>query len=239
MAAPRFLEAEWRRMAVLNYPVDPAWVAGRLPRGLAPLLWEGRAWVSLCGLMFEGVRVFGLPLPYPRRVLEVNLRTYAAPEGDPGRAGLVFLAELVSSLPVAWGARMVQNKPYRPAPLRLALQGEAVCYEWRDSGAWAWLSAEPAGPPDAGPASAFFTEHSRAFGTSRRGETVEIAVEHPPWATCPARARFSGRPGLFGVPAEIIGPEPASAYLVDGSAVLVRRAAPLPTAAAPGRTGAP
>jgi uncharacterized protein YqjF (DUF2071 family) len=58
-----FLTAEWRHLAMLNYEVDPAVLAPRVPRGVVLDLFDGRALVSIVAFRFLRTRVLGVPVP--------------------------------------------------------------------------------------------------------------------------------------------------------------------------------
>src|SRR5712692_217926 len=91
-----FLTAEWRHIALLNYPADPALLTPLLPKGLELDLWNGQALVSVVGLLFEGVRILGIRLPFYRRFEQVNLRLYVRRTVESGwRQGVVFVREFV------------------------------------------------------------------------------------------------------------------------------------------------
>ncbi|MBP7416678.1 MAG: DUF2071 domain-containing protein, partial [Pyrinomonadaceae bacterium] len=79
----KFLTARWKDLIMANYEVDPSLLAGRVPRGTALDLFEGKCFVSLVGFMFLDTRVLGLPIPFHVNFEEVNLRYYVKREtGD-------------------------------------------------------------------------------------------------------------------------------------------------------------
>ena len=234
MGAAKFLEAEWRWMAVVNYPAPEALLRPLLPQGLEPDTWQGSAWVSLAALQFLRPRAFGVPLLFPRSFAEVNLRTYVRGPGLE-RRGLVFLEEVVSSPVVALGARLVQNKQYRCAPMRHSRAQQemetVVEYAWSVLSHWNRLTLAVGGDPtvpEPGSAADFFTQHYRGFGRSREGRTVSYEVEHPPWRSWEAVPRLEGAARSFDERfASLLAEKPASAFLIEGSPVVVRRAAPV------------
>src|SRR5258706_68726 len=63
MIGERFLTAEWRHLAMLNYSIDPAILRDRVPRGTTLDSFEGRTLVSVVGFHFVRTRVLGWPLP--------------------------------------------------------------------------------------------------------------------------------------------------------------------------------
>ena len=98
---------------------------------------------------------------------------------------------------------------------------------WRVARRWEGVYAEAQGNPKiAGEASqaAFITD--RAYGYSVcRGATVEYVVEHPPWRVWEdSEARLVY--GLWRMYGETVGGtlgEPCSAFVAEGSSVVVRR----------------
>lgn len=47
-----FLKAEWRKLIIANYVVDPKLFEPHVPFGTELDLWEGKCYVSLVGFMF-------------------------------------------------------------------------------------------------------------------------------------------------------------------------------------------
>jgi len=62
--AMRFLTADWRDLAMLNYEIGPEILAPRVPNGTELDSWGGRAFVSVVGFRFLDTRVIGVPVPY-------------------------------------------------------------------------------------------------------------------------------------------------------------------------------
>ena len=58
-----FLTAEWRKLIMAQYEVDPSVLLPHLPRGLELDLYQGRCFVSLVGFLFDRVRLLGVPIP--------------------------------------------------------------------------------------------------------------------------------------------------------------------------------
>ncbi len=69
-----FLKAEWRKLILANYPVDPVCLRELVPSRTELDTWEGDAFVSLVGFQFRDVRVRGLRIPFHTHFPEVNLR---------------------------------------------------------------------------------------------------------------------------------------------------------------------
>jgi uncharacterized protein len=140
MAAP-FLRAEWRHVAILNYGVDRAALAGLVPRGTELDEWKGRTYLSVVGFLFRNTRVLGLPIPFHRNFEEVNLRFYVRRRtADGWRRAVVFVKEIVPRAAVAVVARALYNENYVALPMGHEIgraahppeRIESVSYSWRE-----------------------------------------------------------------------------------------------------------
>lgn len=231
----RFLTAEWRQLAMLNYPIDPGLLRPLVPRGTELEEWRGQHWVSLVGFMFLRTRIWGLSFPLHRNFAEVNLRFYVrrqAPEG--WRRGVVFIKEIVPRRAIAMVARKLYHEPYVALPVRqrvcrAAGELQAVEYAWEFRRQSHWLKLTVAGLPQpwaAGSDAEFITEHYWGYNRQPDGATVEYRVEHPAW-----RVQEAVTAELHADVAAVYGPQfipslrakPASAFLAEGSTVTVYR----------------
>jgi uncharacterized protein len=195
--------------------------------------------VSLVGFQFRDTRVMGLPVPFHRHFDEINLRFYVRrSEGGEIRRGVVFIQEIVPRRAIAWVARRLYNENYVAFPMQhhdeLGHVAEPrVAYGWRVKGEVQRLEVrvqgEPYLPDEAGLES-FITEHYWGYVRQRGGNTLEYQVEHPRWNVWRAReARIEGDlTSTYGDQAAVLRGQPSSAFLADGSAVVVRRGRLLP-----------
>jgi uncharacterized protein YqjF (DUF2071 family) len=71
-----FLTAEWRKLIMANYCVDPSVLEPFLPAHTELDRWQDQTWCSLVGFNFHDVRVRGLRIPFHTTFPEVNLRFY-------------------------------------------------------------------------------------------------------------------------------------------------------------------
>ena len=214
---------------MLNYEIDPALLEPRVPAGCEIDFFEGRTFVSVVGFLFLDTRVKGIPIPFHRNFEEVNLRFYVRHKaGDEWRRGVVFIRELVPRWAIAFVARTVYGEAYRSLPMRHAIDGTSVSYGWRREGDWESVSARFSGEPAPAPDDSeetFITEHYWGYARQRSGATVEYRVEHPRWNVwraesakldCDAKA-------LYGPEfADVLSGEPSTAFIADGSDVVVR-----------------
>lgn len=230
-----FLTAEWRDLALLNYEIEPGVLRPYVPRGTVLDLWDERCFVSVVGFRFLKTRLLGAPVPFHSNFLEVNLRFYVRRETEGEvRRGVVFIKEIVPRRAIAWVARVVYNENYVALPMRHLVDDVSARYEWRFGGAWNRLALSGLGDwriQDPASEAAFITEHYWGYAVQRDGSTLEYQVEHPRWRVAQATAVELvcdvGR--LYGDEfAQALSREPASAFLADGSKILVRRGRRLP-----------
>ena len=94
--ASKFLIAEWRKLALANYAVDPKILQPYLPYKTELDTWNGKHYVSLVGFRFINVRLRQIPVPFHRHFEEVNLRFYVRYKDDSGwKRGVTFIREIV------------------------------------------------------------------------------------------------------------------------------------------------
>jgi uncharacterized protein len=226
-----FLTAEWRHLLMVNYVVDPAALAPLVPAGTELDLWQGRAYASVVGFRFLRTRVLGVPIPFHRNFDEVNLRFYVRRSVNGAwRKGVAFVKEIVPRRAIAFVARTLYNENYVRMPMRSAVTIPGpVRYEWCHAGAWEGVSATAVGEPAVPGLEAeetFISEHYWGYARQPDGSTVEYAVEHHPWRVwrCEAPALACQAALLYGERfAKCLAGPPASAFVADGSPVVVRR----------------
>ena len=71
-----FLKAEWRKLAIANYAIDPSVLKKYVPPGTELDLWEGKCYVSLIGFMFLNTRSAGLQLLSATNFMEAGDNTW-------------------------------------------------------------------------------------------------------------------------------------------------------------------
>jgi uncharacterized protein YqjF (DUF2071 family) len=231
-----FLTAEWRRLVLLNYEVDPAVLEPYIPQGLELDFWNNKTYVSVVGFAFQRARFFGMPVPFHGSFPEVNLRFYVKRELTAGeRRGVVFLKEIVPRRGVAFVAHALYGEKFISLPMQMTaehdrhIRGMArrVRYNWRLGGEHYAIEAASNSPPrhpEPGSLEEFIVEHYWAY--SGKSGCTEYEVEHPPWLIQDAQeASFIGdATALYGEEfAVVLARPPGSAFLADGSAVSVRR----------------
>jgi uncharacterized protein YqjF (DUF2071 family) len=165
----RFLTAEWRELAMLNFEIDAATLRPLVPAGTELDDHDRITQVSVVGFRFASTRMLGLAVPGHTNFDEVNLRFYVRRRtAGEWRRGVVFVRELVPRRAIAWMARWCYNEPYQALPTRHRLEYRSdgvpaiVRYEWCRNGRWEGLELCARGEPTLpapGSEAQFITEH--------------------------------------------------------------------------------
>jgi uncharacterized protein YqjF (DUF2071 family) len=227
-----FLSAQWRKLIMANYAVDPAILQPFLPTHTQLDYFKEKCFVSLVGFMFQDVRIKGLAFPFHKRFEEVNLRFYVQHHTKEGlKRGVVFISEIVPKPAIAMVANTLYGEKYSTLPMRHQWlendQTLAIGYDWKKSGKWNHLSVEASNQPTAmapGSEEEFIFEHYYGFTNQRRGQTGVYQVEHPTWQVYPVKkysidADFGA---LYGEGfSGLTGKTPDSVFLAEGSAVKI------------------
>jgi uncharacterized protein len=227
-----FLTAEWRKLILANYPVDPACLRPLIPMRTELDTWEGEVFVSLVGFQFRRVRVRGLAIPFHMHFPEVNLRFYVRHKQDgQWKRGVVFIREIVPLPAVTLIANTLFREQYMTLPMRYveSKAGDVLQagYQWKYKGRWNHLAVDAksvAGLLETDSQEEFITEHFWGYTRAGGGRTGEYQVAHPRWGIYPVAdyqvdCDFGG---LYGPAfAGLEGQAPQSVYLAEGSAIQV------------------
>jgi uncharacterized protein len=233
-----FLTADWRTLVMLNYRIDPKILEPAVPPGTELDDYYGQHFVSMVGFQFTKTRVMNWSIPFHVNFDEVNLRFYIRKRGPEGwRRAVAFVKEIVPRWAIATIARRIYNENYVSLPMRSTVvlpiedkPGEAI-YRWRLGRQWHELGTNFAGEPqEAKPGSEeeFITEHYWGYVTQRNRSLVEYEVKHPRWRVWQAtKAWFTCEVArLYGEQfVETLSQKPSSAFVADGSAISVSKAA--------------
>ena len=218
---------------MLNYEIEPALLQPFVPRGTELHSFEGRTYVSLVGLRFAHTKLFGLiSVPFHSDFDEVNLRIYVRRrEGSEIRRGVMFIREIVSLPAVTFLARMAFAENYRTLPLRHSIDltdsGGSIEYSWKAKQLLFRIHAQTQGTSSLaanGSLEQFISEHYWGYSRRRDGRSLEYHVAHEPWRIWRAsNAAFEGDgAALYGSDfGSVLSWPPRSAFIADGSAVLV------------------
>ena len=114
-----FLKAEWRKLILVNYEVDPSVLENYLPFGTELDLWNDKCYVSVVGFMFLNTKLLGLKIPFHVNFEEVNLRFYVKrKEGGHWKRGVVFIKEIVPKPTLTFFANTVYKENYQTSPMK-------------------------------------------------------------------------------------------------------------------------
>lgn len=227
-----FLRAEWRKLALANYVIDPEILQDLVPAKTELDLWEGKCYVSLVGFKFVNTRLLGIPIPFHTHFEEVNLRFYVKHfDGDTWKRGVVFVKEIVPKPMLTLVANTVYKEHYQTLPMRFLWEedkGERkIVYEWKSEGAWQLFEtiAEFA-PSEIAPGSEaeFITEHYWGYTKVNPRKTFEYQVTHPRWEQYKVKShRIEVDFGkVYGEKFAFINQlEPVSVMLAEGSEITV------------------
>lgn len=229
-----FLTAQWRRLVMINYAIDPDVLKPYLPAFTEPDIWNNTSYVSLVGFRFLNIRLKGQRIPWHENFTEINLRFYVRYQ-DPEtgwKRGVVFISEIVPLPAVAWVANTIYNERYEVRPMRHVWQETKeqfqTEYSWRNKGRLHSFGVQSDAVPvalKAGSEAEFITEHFWGYARRSTKKTVEYQVEHPRWDVYPIRAWHAEVD--FG---SVYGPafaglskaEPVSVFLAEGSDIVIR-----------------
>jgi uncharacterized protein YqjF (DUF2071 family) len=231
-----FLNAEWRKLAIANYAVDPSILAPFLPKGTEPDLWDDTCYVSLVGFLFLNTRLKGIKIPFHIDFVEANLRFYVKriePSGS--KRGVVFIKEFVPRPALTFVANTFYGEHYQTVPMTHVLvkdPGEGtlkVGYSWKFK-EWHSLTVIAGDVPSdiiAGSEEEFITEHYWGYTQVTSSRTSEYAVEHPRWQVYPVKdytidVNFER---LYGAQFAFLNTlKPVSVFLAEGSEITVKGA---------------
>lgn len=232
---PVFLTAEWRRLVMANYAVDPSVLQPFVPAGTELDVWGGQHYISLVGFMFLDTRLKGIAIPFHRNFEEINLRFYVRYK-DPElgwKRGTVFIKEIVPKSAITLVANTFYGENYVTMPTRHrwedAKEELLVEYGWKLNQEWQHLSVKADPEPKQlteGSEAAFITEHYWGYVRRSDQRTTEYQVEHPSWRIFPVRQHdiHCNATQLYGPGfGEAMTAEPLSVFMAEGSKIIVRQ----------------
>jgi len=183
----KFLKAEWRKLAIINYEINPEILLKYLPKGTELDFYKGKCYVSLVGFMFLNTKLLGLPIPFHRNFEEVNLRFYVKKkEGNQWKRGVVFIKEIVPKYALSMVANSVYKENYKTLKMKNKMEYTdndlIVTYSWKDIDWYSMqITAESKSQTMEDDSEfEFITEHYWGF-TKKEDKTSEYEVCHPKW----------------------------------------------------------
>lgn len=184
-----FLRAEWRKLAIANYIIDPEILKAYVPAGTELDLWQGRCYVSLVGFMFVNTRLLGVKIPFHTNFEEVNLRFYVRrKENGEWKRGVVFVKEIVPKRALTFVANTVYNENYETMPMDHLWKSneheQIVRYSWGKSKNRNSFEIKASVIPEEierHSETEFITEHYWGYAKVNENTSNEYEVTHPRW----------------------------------------------------------
>lgn len=226
-----FLKAEWRKLAIVIYEIDPNLLSQYLPPKTVLDLWNDTCYVSLVGFMFLNTKLLNVPIPFHRIFEEVNLRFYVKHfDGSEWKRGVVFIKEIVPKPALTFVANKVYKEHYETMKMshKWELQDQlTVEYSFGKKNDWNSFSLicenDHVEIPE-GSETEFITEHYWGYTKASANSTYEYEVTHPKWRAYPVLShKISVNFGkVYGDEFALLGNEkPKSVMLAEGSAITV------------------
>jgi uncharacterized protein len=233
MALNNFLTAEWRKLILLNYIVDPEILRPYLPAHTQIDLFRNQCYVSLVGFMFLNTKVLGFSIPYHINFPEVNLRFYVKFEDPSGlRRGVVFIKEIVPRRAITFIANKLYGENYETMPMEhlwlTSTEILEVSYRWKKLG-WNEISVVAKNAPHEisdGSQEDFITNHYWGYTRMSEFESSEYEVIHPVWKVYPIERYFCNVDfgTVYGKEFSFLkNTDPASVFLAEGSDISVKK----------------
>ncbi len=227
-----FLKAEWRKLAMANYVVEPKLLHPYVPFGTELDLWEGKCYISLVGFMFLNTKMLGLKIPFHVNFEEVNLRFYVRRKvGEEWKRGVVFIKEIVPKRALAIVANTLYKEHYVTMKMKhewkISEESISVSYHWKFRDHWNSFMVKCSKMPEPIVEKSeidFITDHFWGYAMKSEDSTNEYEVTHPRWLHYPVRSydiniEFGK---LYGDNFEFLNNEsPASVLLAEGSEITV------------------
>lgn len=189
MQTKPFLSAEWRKLAIANYAVEPSILEKYLPAKTELDYWQDTCYINLVGFMFLETKLKGFKIPFHVNFEEINLRFYVKhkDENQVWKRGVVFIKEIVSKPALAFVANTIYKENYQVMPTKhkwLLDSGKiTVQYSWK-SDQWNSFTIKADSQPQLikeNSEAEFITEHYWGYTRINENKTSEYGVEHPRW----------------------------------------------------------
>lgn len=229
---PIFLKAEWRKLLMINYEIDPEILLPFLPAQTKLDLFEEQCLVSVVGFKFLNTKIKGIKIPFHVNFEEVNLRfyvTHQTPEGEIKR-GTSFIKEIVPKPAITFVANSLYKEKYVTMPMSndwKQLNNQLhIKYTWGNSNSISCVAENQLQELKIGSLEEFITEHYWGYTQLSNKQTAEYGVEHPRWQTY-AMKEFDLNidfEKVYGKPfSHIQHQTPHSVLLAEGSEIIVRQ----------------
>jgi len=232
---PVFLKAEWRKLLMINYEVDPEILKSFLPAHTELDLYNGKCLISIVGFLFLDTKIKGIKIPFHVNFEEVNLRFYVThtAQNKQVKRGTSFIKEIVPRRAITIVANTLYKEKYVTLPMSHLLRKSSdileVGYYWKCNKITnsIYCKAENKQQPiKENSIEEFITEHYWGYTQLSKLQTSEYGVEHPRWKTYPitdfkASINFES---LYGKAfSNLMHQNPHSVLLAEGSGIIVRK----------------
>jgi hypothetical protein len=227
-----FLTAEWRKLILVNYVIDPSILQKYIPPHTQLDLWNGNCYLSIVGFLFKNTKIKGIKFPFHINFEEVNLRFYVIYTNNGiTKRGAVFISEIVPKPAISIIANTLYNEKYQTLKTK---------YSWEETNTdlkimyglkkqnWYTISVvadkrkqtiQPNSEAE------FITEHYWGYTKKSDQKTIEYGVEHPRWEIYAIKnydiaidfEKVYGNEFAF-----LKQQQPTSVILAEGSEVLIR-----------------
>ena len=226
-----FLKAEWRKLLMVNYEVDPEILQPFIPAHTKLDLYEGKCLVSVVGFKFLNTKIKGVRIPFHVNFEEVNLRfyiTHQTPEGELKR-GTSFIKEIVPKPAITFVANSLYKEKYVTMHMshdwRHLNNQIHVKYSWGGTHSISCVAENQLKELKTNSLEEFITEHYWGYTQISNSKTAEYGVEHPPSQTYSVH-EFDLNidfDKVYGKPfSHLKNLKPHSVLLAEGSEIIVR-----------------
>ena len=226
-----FLKAEWRKLLMINYEIDPEILKPYVPKGTELDFYNNRCYVSLIGFMFVNTKLLGIKIPFHINFEEVNLRFYVKRnEKGESKRGVVFIKEIVPKSAITFVANTIYNENYETLPMKHSWEEKEeklnVSYQWKTSKLWNKIEVNVKnGKKEIEDNSEieFISEHYWGYSKDKN-KTTEYEVKHPKWKYYPLINYNINVDFLetYGKAFEFLNKQkPTSVFLLEGSEIFV------------------
>jgi len=227
-----FLEAEWRKLLMVNYTIEPSILTPYLPKGTELDLWNGACYVSVVGFMFLNTKLKGIKIPLHSDFEEVNLRFYVR-YNDNGnwKRGVVFIKEIVPKPALTFVANSLYGEHYVTMDMEhywsIEENYQTIAYKWK-SELWNFIAVKSetiSQEIEIGSEEEFITEHYWGYTKRNNDTTSEYGVEHSRWKVYKTKSydiQVDFQMNYGNDFSFLKDKTPKSVFLAEGSDVLIR-----------------
>lgn len=183
-----FLKAEWRKLIMVNYEVNPDILKPYIPKGTELDFYDGKCYVSVIGFMFKNTKLLGVKVPFHINFEEVNLRFYVKRRVDGEyKRGVVFIKEIVPKPAITFIANTIYNENYETLPMKHSWKTTEdkfkVQYQWKKNNKWNSIVVEAENKLNDIKENSeieFISEHYWGYAKNKN-TTTEYEVKHHKW----------------------------------------------------------